>query len=519
MNALAREPELSVVLTLMDDRGRTAECLSSWTHGQTFPRERFEVIVVTSGREPEVEARASPVLTAGDRLLRCAASNELALHDFGARQARGKWLLFTEAHCVAQPACLAELMAYLQEHKGQVAGACIRTLSDESLDRVARLEERWYREGFAAWSRETDWRKVTIRGTAVRREAYEKVGGFKSEFGCFGEIFLAAELHASGYRLGYVPAAAVKHYNSTKLHEVLSYIREYRVGELLCQSRYSSGLFETYFGWPQTRAEAGSTDGGLALRCAALSLLQAMAHPLRKGSLALAQAMLAVLGQQAVQAATFGRAAVLQSAAAYIWWRVLFAWPWLDEDERYRRFCRLWEETGELARQQALLRQKSAAERHSGSPSSAAFEYQPAVGPSTSFSGFHARERFDGQAFRWSGCLALVRVAVPRGDYEVRLDTNGVRDCRPAGLVACYLNGRRMPRVNAATARQIAFRADSTMFNAGMAQVLVLTAGRLRTSGRAERRALGIPVLAIRFVPRGPAPSVEDAPQPPAPNE
>jgi hypothetical protein len=407
------------------------------------------------------------------------------------------------------------MMAYLQSHEGQLAGACIRTLSDGSLDRLARLEERWYCEGFAAWSREEDWRKVTIRGTAVRREAYEKVGGFKSEFGCFGEIFLAAELHASGYQLGYVPAAAVKHYNSTKLHEVLSYIREFRVGELLCQSRYPSGLFDAYFGWPQTSADAGGADGGLALRCAALSLLRAIAHPLRRGSPALARAMLAVLSQRALQAAALGRAAMLQSAAAYVWWRALFAWPWLGEDERYRRFCQLWEATGELARQQALLRQKSAAKRRDGGPSGAAFEYQPAVGPSAIFAGFHARERFEEQPFRWSGCLALVRVAVPRGDYEVRLDTNGVRDCRPAGLVECYLNGRRMPRVKAWTARQIAFRADSAMFNAGMAQVLVFTVGRLRTSGRAERRALGIPVFAIRFVPLGPASSAEDGPQPP----
>src|SRR5262245_4657710 len=185
MTAPVRELDLSVVLTLMDDRGHTTECLSSWTRGQTLARERYEVVVVASGREPEVEAIARPLLTAHDRMLKYEAANELTLVEFGARQARGKWLLFTEAHCVAEPACLAELVAHLQTHESQFAGACIRSTTDGSSHPLARLEERWYREGFAAWSREGDWRKVTIRGTAVRRDAYENVGGFKSDFGCF----------------------------------------------------------------------------------------------------------------------------------------------------------------------------------------------------------------------------------------------------------------------------------------------------------------------------------------------
>ena len=431
MNAPARELDLSVVLTLMDDRGRTAECLSSWTRGQTLARERYEVIVVGSGREPEVEAIARPLLTARDRMLRYEATQELALHDFGARQARGKWLLFTEAHCAAEPGCLAELMAYLQAHESRLAGACIRSVTDGSSPALARLEERWYADGFAAWTREGDWRKVTIRGTAVRHDAYQKVGGFKSEFGCFAEILLAAELDASGYRLGHAPAAAVKHYNSASLHEVLAYIREYRAGEVAYQSQCANEQFEAYFGWLQTWDAADAAGRKLALKCAVSSLLHAIAHPLRAGSAALARAMLGVLAYRAWDAVSAGRAELLKAAAAYAWQRARFAWPGLDGEERYRRFCRLWEVTGELARQQALLRRKPRAERQDRAAPPTTLEYRPGIGPSDGLIGFHARETFDGQPFRWSSPLALMRVAVPPGDYEVRLDTNGIR----AGLV------------------------------------------------------------------------------------
>jgi len=499
MNNSPGELDLSIVLTLMDDRGRTAECVSSWTQAQTFPRDRYEVILVASGREPEVEARARPALTARDHMLRYAGANELALHHFGAQRSHGKWLLFTEAHCAARPDCLAELMAYLLQRQGQIDGACIRTLSDGNCNRVARLEERWYNEGFAGWSREDDWRKVTIRGTAVRRDAYEKVGGFKSEFGCFGEIFLAAELDTAGYRLGYVPTAAVKHYNGTDLDEVLSYIRDYRAGEVLCQSQYSNAAFEGYFGWSRGWVDADRAYGRLGLRCAALSLRQAIVHPLRQGSPAMARAMLAVVAQRGWDALTRGRAALLRPAVAYAWWRALFAWPWLGDDERYRRYCRLWAATGDLARQRALLRQGSVVRTQDGK-TPPTLEYRPGLGPSANFIGFHARENFNGQPFRWSGCLALVRVCLPRGNYDVTIDTDGLRDCHRPGTVECFLNGRRLPRRRAQTTSEITFHADPATLNAGNEQCLILTSGRLRTAGSAERRALGIPIFAITFV-------------------
>jgi hypothetical protein len=477
VNAPVCELDLSVVVTLMDDRGHMEECLSSWTRGQTLARGRYEVIVVGSGRELEVEAIAHPLLTAGDRMLKCEATNELALHNFGARHARGKWLLFTEAHCAAEPGCLAELVAYLQAHESQYAGACMRSVTDGSSHLLARLEERWYRDGFAAWSREGDWRKVTIRGTAVLRDAYEKVGGFKSEFGCFAETILAAELDASGYRLGYAPAASIKHYNSNSLHELLAYVREYRAGEVAYQSQCRNEQFQAYFGWFRTWDEAGAADRELA------------------------RAMLEVLTRWAWDAVSAGQAELFKAAAAYAAARAQFASPWLDGDERYRRFCRLWEVAGDLARQRSLFQRKPPAERQNRPATPLTLEYRPGVGPSSDLIGFHARETFDGQPFRWGSPLALVHVAVPPGDYEVRLDTKNIWGGHRPGLVEFYLNGHRMPPAGAWMEGQITFCANHTMFRAGASQDVVLASGRFRAVGPAERRVLGVPVFAITFVP------------------
>jgi len=228
-------------------------------------------------------------------------------------------------------------------------------------------------------------------------------------------------------------------------------------------------------------------------------LFHAIVHPFRAGSVALARAMLEVLARRAWDAVSAGRAELFKTAVAYAGARALFAWPWADGDEKYRRFCRLWNVAGDLARQRALLQRRPPAAQQGRSVPPPTFDYRPGLGSPRGLAGFHARETFDGQPFRWSSPLALISVAVPPGDYEVRLDTKGIRDCRLV-LVELYLDGRRMRPAGAWTADQITFRADPTMFRIGASQSLVLVSGRLRT-GPAERRPLGLPVFAITFVP------------------
>ena len=75
-------------------------------------------------------------------------------------------------------------------------------------------------------------------------------------------------------------------------------------------------------------------------------------------------------------------------------------------------------------------------------------------------------QTFDGQPFRWKLPLGIhARPAVPPGDYEVRLDTNGIHaGCRTD------IDGCRLPPVGARTSGPIAFSADHTMLKVGPSQ-------------------------------------------------
>jgi hypothetical protein len=296
-------PELSVVLTLVDHHGHAGECIESWARKQDLDRDRYEVIVVGSGGEREVEEMIRPLLAAQDRLLRRDSSRELELHDHGARSAQGRWLLFTEAHTVAEPNCLSSLLDHLSENATSYAGACIRSLGDGSRNPIAKCEQRWYEEGFAEWSREGDWRKVTIRGFAISRDAYLDSGGFEHRFGCFAETALAATLDDRGHRLACALGAAVKHYDATDLGELISYVREYREGELAYRATRPREYCEHYFGvWPPPAGRAGRIAAWLR----------------------------------------------------YLRSRARFSRPLLDDEERYRRFRELWMAASDREQQRAL---------------------------------------------------------------------------------------------------------------------------------------------------------------------
>jgi hypothetical protein len=498
----ARSPrpdlDLSVVLTLVDHRGPLGECVASWTREQTLGRNRYEVVVVGTEREAAVEEQVKPRLTPGDRLLRFEARQELALHDHGARQAQGRWLLFTEAHCLAAPTCLERLLEYLQAHAREYVGACLRSQSAESEDPVSGMEDRLYREGAAVWTREGDWRKVTIRGFAIRRDVYLKVGGFEHEFGYFGESALAATLDHRNYRLGYAADAGVTHFNSTELDDLLSYVAEYREREEAYRAQCDVSYFARYFGDGSDSLELAASRGS-AIVCGARTLAWALGRLDQPGRRNLARAMVRELvgcGWKLV-------------SGPHVSGRLACGWARCrlrlsrDANARFRWFKRLWDATGGLARRRALARRPRSAS--APTPGETRLAYAPAEMSVRALAGFHARESWDGRSFRWSAPLAWLRVDVPPGEYEVVIDTGGLRRFTEGTPLLLYLNGHRAttppgPHPSGSTR----FTVRREMFREPSSQEIILACSRLSTEGP-ERRRLGVPIFGLGFQAAPPA--------------
>ena len=128
-----------MILPMPDHRGYAERAVTSWTEGQTFARDRYEVIVASDGADAALDERVEPLLGPADRAVLEEGATEIELYDKAARAARGRLLVFTEPHCIAEPDFIEEMVAHLAR-TGE-PGACGRTVAI-SPNGLARMEQR-----------------------------------------------------------------------------------------------------------------------------------------------------------------------------------------------------------------------------------------------------------------------------------------------------------------------------------------------------------------------------------------
>jgi hypothetical protein len=128
--------------------------------------------------------------------------------------------------------------------------------------------------------------------------------------------------------------------------------------------------------------------------------------------------------------------------------------------------------------------------------------------------GFHLVERWGEDAFRWSGPVALVRLGLPAGTYEVRLETRGMRQPVSSLRLGVFFNRHQVPSSSLQwNDGLLSFRIDSSMFDPSPEQRLIVTCNPVRPwkVGVPDRRELGLPIFSIEFTPIEEAISAPDA--------
>jgi predicted dehydrogenase len=483
--------EASVILPLPDHRGYATKAVSSWTEGQTFDRDRFEVIVASDGAEPGLEESVEPLLGPRDRLIRAEGVEEIELYDSAARAARGRIVIFTEPHCIAEPGFIEEMLDHLSR-TGET-GACGRTVAI-SPNALARMEQRLYDEGFRVWSQPGHGCKVILRAFAIERRTYLEVGGYETKYGRFAEFALAAKLHASGKRLGYASGAAVEHLYTTNFTMLRPPIDDFLEGELRYRLDHSADYCERYFGVPEEWVKRGelSRDGArAALGVAARALLRPSSW--RAGA---ARSLLAT-ALRLTPAALLGPRPALAHAELRFALARLRCQVWRLSERRLLRAYRdafRWMNRGSRLRFLTELGPQA-------SPSTEATSFPLAELSEQSLFGFHRAEQVNGTSFRWSRALAFAEVPIDPGDYRVEIDTGGLRDPRALG-VQVYFNGRRIraSRLELDSTR-IAFRLRPGEFSPGAQRIGLIAAPfcPARVADSDDTRELALPVASVEF--------------------
>jgi predicted dehydrogenase len=488
----SEEPEVSIILPLPDHRGYAERAVSSWTQAQSFDRDRYEVIVASDGAEERLEEKVRTLLGPGDRLFREQGAEEIELYDGAARAARGRVLVFTEPHCIAEPGFIEETLAYLAR-SGEV-GACGRTVS-VCPNALARMEQVLYDEGFRDWSQPGHWCKVILRSFVIERGAYLEAGGYETEYGRFAEFALAAKLHATGKRLGYASGAAVEHAYTTSFATLRPPIDDFLAGEMRYRLDHPADYCERYFGVPEewaARGELSSAGARAAWGVAVRALLRPASW--RSGaapsllSVALRLVPTALFGSRPAQAHAEMRFTLARLRCRI--WRI-------NERRLLRAYRDAFRWMTRCARLRALPRLEPD-HFQSGGETSFSLAEQPEQG----LFGFHRAERVNGTSFRWSKALACASIPLGSGDYRVQIDTGGLRDPRSLG-VQVFFNGRRIPasRLDFDSSR-ITFRLTPSEFSPGDQQRLGLVAAPFRparVTDSDDARELALPVSSVAF--------------------
>ena len=491
------QPEVSVIVALPDHRGLAIECVESWVREQTYPRECFEVIVVTDGSDPGLDTSVKELLGPEDQMICHETTNELLLYDVGARQARGKLLFITEPHCIAERECLEELVKFFLAHSYD--GACCRSIGI-CANPMARMEERFFESGFRTFSREGDWRKVLLRGFAIYRDVYLQAGGFEHGFNRFGEWALAAKLHSQGRRLGYAAGATVRHLYTNNFRELVPPVKDFARGE--CAYRASSPVeyCERYFGHVEEWAQRESLRPSIA-RSACRPIWRSLwSGALGGGGWSMLQAQAKAL-LLFLPTAVLGPRWRLLSYRWLLWMAMARYWVWRFNDRKlYRAYCDAYDRMTRFSRIEFVADHLAS----SVPEPQESYDYRLSEVREEWLVGFHAIEQWENEPFRWSGPVSILRLRIPTGSYEVKIETRSLRKAAVPLCLGVFFNRHKVASSSIQFSNGLlSFQIHSSMFEQSPEQRLIFTCNPLRPwkVGVPDRRKLGLPMFLIEFTP------------------
>jgi GT2 family glycosyltransferase len=202
------DPLVSVVVSTFNRPARLTRLLEA-LRGQTLDAERFEVIVVDNGSEPETARVLGDELAAKRLALRCVRHpitlGPAAGRNAGWRLAEAPLVAFTDDDCRPTPGWLEAMVAACAEHPGAVLQGPTRP------DPAERDCEGWLSHTVRIESLGPQYETCNI---GYPRALLERLGGFDESLGLrpAGEdTDLAWRAIESGAPTVFVPAAVVLH--------------------------------------------------------------------------------------------------------------------------------------------------------------------------------------------------------------------------------------------------------------------------------------------------------------------
>lgn len=205
--AVDEQPFISVIIPVWNSPELLAKCLTALA-AQSYPRDRFEVVVVDNGSTDSTAdvARRYPFAA----VLSEPVPGSYRARNRGLKSARGEYVAFTDADCIPDPEWLAAAAQAARRYPsaGVLAGQVDLFRADSSGSAACEKYE---------YAFEFDQAKNVRHGVCVtanwmsRRATLLQFDGFDESVKSGGDWHLCGRIRAAGHPIVYVPEMRIAH--------------------------------------------------------------------------------------------------------------------------------------------------------------------------------------------------------------------------------------------------------------------------------------------------------------------
>lgn len=175
----------------------------------------FEIIIVdNNSSDPELKKLISayPV----KYVLEQKAGSYIA-RNTGAKHAQGDVLIFIDSDCTVDKNWLSEIKKNIAQVDGLMGK--IQGINNNI---VATFEQRFYEQITTAAFTEKYLKRIDTRNFIIKKEVFNKLGGFNDQLKYGGDMEFGARLHQAHYQIIFCAEAIINHTNETDLNKILN---------------------------------------------------------------------------------------------------------------------------------------------------------------------------------------------------------------------------------------------------------------------------------------------------------
>ncbi len=201
-------PFVSIIIPVFNDSERLSACLSA-LHNQTYPRDRYEIIVVDNGskEDPRPAVDPFPLVT----LTYEKKTGSYAARNHGIKLAKGEVVAFTDADCLPASDWLETGVATLlaTSNCGLVAGKIELSFENPKQPTLVELYD-----SVTAFHQKKFIEKLRYGATAnvfTFRAVLGRVGGFNDSLKSNGDREWGQRVYKAGYQQVYGESTRVAH--------------------------------------------------------------------------------------------------------------------------------------------------------------------------------------------------------------------------------------------------------------------------------------------------------------------